>query len=219
MVMISPQITTTKPAPADRRTSRTGNAMAGRRAAQVRIGREGILRLGHADRQVAVALRLPRPSADRGPSCRRSPRRRGRSLGDRLDLLEQRHLVGIERRELRLAAFGELDDLVASSSMPSRALGPVLAQDRLGALLGHIVLDRLDLGVGVGDEMVDRRPRPARRTASRSRCGGRGWRSPSSPPRRSPRRDRSLATPPFIFIARTVATITTASGAGPPCGT
>jgi hypothetical protein len=61
MVMISPQMTTMKPAPADSRTSRTGTVWPGRRAAQVRIGRERILRLGHADRQVAVALRFPLP--------------------------------------------------------------------------------------------------------------------------------------------------------------
>ena len=59
MVMISPQIATTKPAPAASRTSRTGTPKPVGRAAQARVGRERVLGLGHADRQMAVARRLP----------------------------------------------------------------------------------------------------------------------------------------------------------------
>ena len=53
--MMSPQIITTNSAPAASRTSRTLTTCPLGRAAQLRIGRERILRLGHADRVVAVA--------------------------------------------------------------------------------------------------------------------------------------------------------------------
>ena len=56
-----------------------GDDVAFRRAAQVRVGGEGILRLRHADRQLAVALLLPGRAAGRAPPCRPPPRRRGRS--------------------------------------------------------------------------------------------------------------------------------------------
>ena len=36
------------------------------------------------------------------------------------------------------------------------AFFPMLAQDRLAALLGHVILDRLNFGIGIGDKMVDR---------------------------------------------------------------
>ena len=101
MVMISPQITTTKPAPAESRTSRTGTRVPGRRAAPVRVGGEAVLGLGHADRQVAVALLLPLLElvADRlvGEHLVGAVD----ALGDGLDLLEERHLGRVERRELR----------------------------------------------------------------------------------------------------------------------
>ena len=101
--------------------------MTRRRAAQVRIGRERILRLGHADRQLAVALRFPLPEllAHRlfGDHLACMVDR----LGDGLDLVEQRHLVGIERRELRLAGFGQFHHLVRQILDPGRALRPVLA--------------------------------------------------------------------------------------------
>ena len=55
MVMMSPQTMTTNSAPAASRTSRMLIEVPGRRAAQLRVGRERVLRLGHADRVVAVA--------------------------------------------------------------------------------------------------------------------------------------------------------------------
>ena len=58
MVRMSPIRTTTKPAPARRRTSRIGRHMPARRAEQRRIVGERILGLGDADRQASPARRL-----------------------------------------------------------------------------------------------------------------------------------------------------------------
>jgi hypothetical protein len=136
MVMISPQIATMKPAPADSRTSRTGTVWpvgAPRRFGSV-VKR--ILRLGHADRQVAVARGFPGLQLVADALVGDHLIGAVDALGDGLDLLEQRHVVGIERREVAAADLGQLDHLVARSSMPfAPNLGPVLAQDRLGALL------------------------------------------------------------------------------------
>ena len=55
MVMMSPQIATTKPAPADSRTSRTGSTCPSGAPMHRRIGAEAVLRLGDADRHVAEA--------------------------------------------------------------------------------------------------------------------------------------------------------------------
>ncbi len=53
MVMMSPQIATTKPAPADSRTSRTGRVKPS--GAPITVGSDGeaVLRLGDAHRHVA----------------------------------------------------------------------------------------------------------------------------------------------------------------------
>jgi hypothetical protein len=60
---------------------------------------KGILRLGHADRQVAVALLFPLLQLVAHLLVGHHLVGAVDALGDRLDLLEQRHLVGIERRE------------------------------------------------------------------------------------------------------------------------
>src|SRR5439155_232716 len=135
------------------------HGVAGRRAAQVGVGREGVLGLGHADRQVAVAGLFPGMQlvADRLVGDRLVAAID--ALDDGVDLLEQRHLVGIERGELRGAGFGDLDDLPRQDLDAGGALRPVLAQDRLGALRLDEVLHRLDLGLGIGGEVVDRHHR------------------------------------------------------------
>ena len=129
--------------------------MAGRRATQVGVGRERILRLCHANRKVAVAGIFPLLELVAHALVGDRLRAAIDALHDRVDLVEQPHLVRIERRELRGAAFGEFDHLVGEVLDACRALGPVTAHDRLGALCGHIRLHRLDFGVGVGDEVVD----------------------------------------------------------------
>ena len=58
MVMISPQMATIKPAPADRRTSRTGTEWP-LGATQVRVGAEAVLGLCHADRKMTVSGIFP----------------------------------------------------------------------------------------------------------------------------------------------------------------
>jgi hypothetical protein len=92
-----------------------------------------ILRLGHADREVPVARRLPGPELVADGLVRDHLVGVVDALGDRLDLLEERHLVRIERREGR-GPLRKLDDLARQVLDPRRALRPVPAQDRLGAL-------------------------------------------------------------------------------------
>ena len=129
--------------------------MAGRRAAQVGIGRERVLRLGHAHRQMAVAGLFPGVKLVAHALVGDRLRAAIDALHDGVDLVEQRHGVGIERRELRRAGFGQRHHLVRQLLDAGRALRPVLAQDRLLAHRGDIVLQRLDLGWRVGMEMVD----------------------------------------------------------------
>jgi hypothetical protein len=139
------------------------------------------------------------------------------ALGDRLDLLEQRHLVGVDRRELRRPAFGDLGHAVGQRLDPLRALGPVLAQMRLGALLGDETLTAsISASVSPAKWLIATTtgtPKPLTFSIWRPRL--------AQPPDNAstfsvPR--SALATPPFIFIALTVATSTTQSGASPPCG-
>ena len=76
--------------------------------------------------------------------------------GDGVDLVEQRELVAIDRCEsaaMRLADFG---DRIGQLDCACAAFGPMPAEDRARAVLGRGLLDRGDLGIAVGVEMVDR---------------------------------------------------------------
>ena len=129
--------------------------MPGRRTPQIGVGREGILRLGHADRQVAIALRLPCLQLIAHRLVGQNLVGMVDPLGDRLDLVEKSHLVGIERGELA-ALVRKLHDLLRQRLDPFATLGPVLAEDRLGPLRLDELLHRGDLGLGVRDKVVDR---------------------------------------------------------------
>ena len=188
MVMISPQIATTKPAPATSRTSRTGTMWpVGAPSRSGSVG-EAILRLGHADRQLAVAGGLDRWSSvaalpvgdDVGGAVDRG--------GDGADLVGERHVVGVERREAgaRRADRSATDDAAASSSAPA----PPSAQWRqtTASTPNCALADRRRggvLGLGVGGELVDRDDHRHAEPARRSRRGGRGWRSRARAPRGS----------------------------------
>ena len=104
MVMMSPQTTTTNSAPADSRTSRIGMVIAGRRALGVGIGREAVLRLGDADRELAEAFLLELGEAVAHALVGGDVVGAVDLLRDGACLVPQRHVVGIERLELRLAS-------------------------------------------------------------------------------------------------------------------
>ena len=159
MVMISPQITTMKPAPAASRTSRTGTPKPVGRAAQLRVGGEGVLGLGHADRQVAVAGLLPGVQLGADAGVGQDLVGAVDALGDGLDLLEERHVVGIEHVELRGPGVRELRHPGGELGDALRALGPVAADDRLGAVGGDVGADGVDLRLGVAVEVVERHHR------------------------------------------------------------
>ena len=75
--------------------------------------------------------------------------------------------------------------------------------------------DQLVLGLGVGAEAVDRHDRRHAELAHVARRGGRGWPGRVCSAFRSSLPSSSLATPPCILSARTVATITAAAGRQP----
>ena len=75
IVITSPQTMTTKPAPAESRTSRTLTRVPGRRTDQRDVGRERVLRLGHAHRQVPVTVGLDPLHTPLAPWSPRSPPR------------------------------------------------------------------------------------------------------------------------------------------------
>ena len=122
MVMISPQIATTKPAPAESRTLAHRHDVAGGRAAQGRVGREGVLGLGHADRQVAEAGLLELGEARPAALASTLTSRGAVDLAWRSSriLSPERHGVGVERREIGLArSSASATTLRASSSAPA----------------------------------------------------------------------------------------------------
>ncbi len=96
----------------------------GRRAAQVRVGRKAVLRFRHTDRQVAIALLFPQPSAGQDlldPS---------RFIGavdpwQWSDLVGQRHVIRIDRRKVaypvrRFSNFGRQICRPFGPSLPVR---------------------------------------------------------------------------------------------------
>ena len=77
-------------------------------------------------------------------------------LGDGADLLEQRHVVGIEQLQLGLAGVAHLDHRARHVGGALAAHRPVVGHQRLDAERLALLLDQRDLGVGVGGEAVDR---------------------------------------------------------------
>ena len=130
--------------------------MAGGCAALVGVGRERVLRLGHADGKVAVAcgLEILELSLHRAVAGNI-----GGAIdfgGDGFDLFAQGHIVRVEGLEVRLAAFGNLDDVMGESLGAFAAVGPMGAEEGFGADAFGRCHHGLDFGFGVGDETVDR---------------------------------------------------------------
>ena len=159
MVMMSPQTATMKPAPAARRTSRTGTTWC--------LGAPS--KAGSVEKLYWVLAmqigRSPKPSFSHWWSWLRTPEFGDRLVGpvdaggDQVDLLEQAELAVIERRELAGIGVGQGSDPLGQRHGAGAAIGPVGGNDRLGAVGGRDRLHRLDLGLGVGGEMVDRNDR------------------------------------------------------------
>ena len=128
--------------------------MTGWCGAQGRVGGEGVLRLGDADRQVAVAhlLQFLDLLADLG--ARRDLRCPVDAGGDGAHLVPQRGVIGVDEGEFarRLA---QLDDLAGERLGACPAIRPVGGEDHIRAGLGHEALEQVDLGIGVGGEAVD----------------------------------------------------------------
>ena len=156
MVMISPQIATTNSAPAESRTSRTGMLKPVGAPLASGIGRERILRLGDADRQLAEAHLFPGLELILHRFVGGGVVGAVNLLGDRAHLFEQRHLVGIKELQVRFALIDDLDHGARDVGRALAAHRPVIGHQRLDAERLALLLDQIDLGVGVGGEAVDR---------------------------------------------------------------
>src|SRR3546814_9178625 len=82
-----------------------------RRALEVGVGREAVLRLGDADRKPAVAGLLVVAELIADLLVRDDVLGAVDRAGDGPHLVPERHVVGVERAELRGAALRETDDL------------------------------------------------------------------------------------------------------------
>ena len=130
--------------------------MAFGRAKLGRIGGKGILRLGHADRQRPVALRLPflqlcvylRIGLNLGCAID--------AAGNGFDLVPKRQVIGIKRRKACGAAVGDLRHALCQRGDPGGPFGPVTAQKRLRPLRGDKIADGGQFRLGIAGEMVDR---------------------------------------------------------------
>ena len=124
-------------------------------AASAGIRREGILGLRHAYRQTSIALLFPKPELV--PNLLIGQHLVGTidALRDGFDLLEQGHLVGIQRRILRLCLINCLDNLLRQVGRALRTIGPVPGHHRLRSVPFHVVHNCLHFGVRVRHEMID----------------------------------------------------------------
>ena len=129
--------------------------MAGRRAAQVRVCAEAVLGLGHADRQIAISGLFPLAKLVTDALVGEHLVGAVDALCDGLDLFEQRHVVGIDRREVADLGISDLGNPHGQFFGTLAAKLPVTRDDRLAALLGNIVLKCLHLGIGVAEEVID----------------------------------------------------------------
>ena len=186
MVMISPQIATTNSAPAESRTSRT-----------LMVWSVGAPLASALVENVYCVLAM-QTGACRSPCPRTrlelvAHRLVGGHvlgavdfLGDGADLLEQRHVVGIEQLELALALSHDLDHRARDVGRALPAHRPVIGHQRLDAERLALLLDQRDLGVGVGGEAVDRDHRRDAELLHVLDVALRGWPcrlpAPSGPP-------------------------------------
>ena len=128
IVMTSPHTITTNSAPAARRTSRMSTEWPVGAPRSCGIGREGVLRLRHADRDSG---RSRRPAAADLGAHRRGRRDVAGTVdapGDRAHLLPERRLGGVDEPQLaRLVA--QPHDLARELLGPGAALGEVPGDD------------------------------------------------------------------------------------------
>ena len=131
-------------------------AVAAVRAAPFRVGRERILRLGHTDRVVAVALLLQ--AGNPGPH-----RRVGRNVGCAIDLRGNRlHLVPqavgvlVDKSHLGRAGLGQPDHRVRQFLGTGRAFGPMAGHHHRHALALHVPAQHREFGLGVTGEVIQR---------------------------------------------------------------
>src|ERR1700716_3029301 len=100
--------------------------MVARRALGVRIGRKAVLGLGDAYRKMAETGFLQFGQPVLGGLLAGDVAGPVDLLRDRLDLVAQRHLVGIEKPEIGLAAVGERDDGAGEIRRPLAAARPMV---------------------------------------------------------------------------------------------
>ena len=156
MVMMSPQSATTNSAPAESRTSRIAQDMTARRPLGVGVGGKAELRLGDAHREVAATqiLQLRELVANRFVGL--DVAGAIDALGDGADLVNERHLVGIEQAELCASVFGQVNDRMGQFDRPLAALRPMVGDDRLDAFGRAQFLQLFVFFRSIGAETVDR---------------------------------------------------------------
>ncbi len=132
------------------------NVEAGGRALGVRIGRERVLRLGDADGQLAEAHLFPRLELILHRLVGGCVVGAVDFLRDGADLLEQRHVVGIEQLQVRLALVADFHNRFGDVRRAFAAHRPVIGHQRLDAKRLALFPDQRDLGIGVGREAIDR---------------------------------------------------------------
>ena len=77
-------------------------------------------------------------------------------LRDGLDFLEERRVIGVDRREIAHVGIGDLGDAHCQFARALATKLPVPRDDRLAALLDDIGLERIDFSVGIAGEMIHR---------------------------------------------------------------
>ena len=182
-----------------------------------RVGGEGVLGLGHADGQAAVAGGLEGGEARGGAGIEGDVGRAVDAGRDRADLVGERHVVRVEEAQASAPPSSHSAATRCASASapaaPSAQWRQVIAStaSRLAAELGEARV----LGRRVRRRNGSRRRRPAARSRAGSPRAGRGWRSRAPGAAKSSRARSARGTPPCIFSARIVATTTAADGASP----
>ena len=159
MVMMSPVTSTMKPAPAERRTSRTSMVCPFGAPSDLGFGGEGVLRLRHAHGQVGEAVGDDLRELLAGPGGEVHPGGAVQLGRDRLGLLLDRALVGVGEPEVRRAQLQLVEHAPRERLRAGAAVGEVGGGVRREAEALGQVAHRLDLRVRVGGEPVDRHHR------------------------------------------------------------
>ena len=130
--------------------------MAARRAAGCGVGGERVLRLGDADRVVAVAIRLQLVELA-------FDFRIGRNIGgtvnfrrDGFDFLPQGLFLVVDETEIAFPLRDEFDHLAGDIGGARATLGPMARKHQRYVQRLHFLGEQLVLGIRVGSEMVHR---------------------------------------------------------------